>query len=261
MRIIRLATIAALVGAITMAPTELGSAEAVVTAKATATSMSVSTTQFAAVAGATSASTTAAAYLLPTFTAACVQARNTSGIISSGSTTIGIATSTTGYIVGMVVTAGVAGIQTGSKIVSIKATAPRNIVISLATTASIASGEAITGSGCWQQYFNVNNTKAKALLSFGIAQQVSSTGTDTITLQRCAGTWTEATGVCSGAITTIVTTTVGATSADITVPVALVASTGTVRLRALATINGITSTITIKIRRVTDVAAGVATNS
>ncbi len=244
-----------------MAPTELGSAEAVVTAKATAASMSVGTTQFAAVAGATSASTTAAAYLLPTFTAGCVQARNTSGIISSGSTTIGIATSTTGYIVGMVVTAGVAGIQTGSKIVSIKATAPRNIVISLATTASIANGTAITGSGCWQQYFNVNNIKPLALVSFGISQAVTSSGTDTITLQKCAGTWTESTGVCSGAITTIVTTTVGVTSAVFTVATALAASTGTARLRALATIDGITSTISINVRAGTDLRAPITSNS
>ncbi len=244
-----------------MAPTELGSAEAVSSAKAIASSMSVNTAKFAAVAGATSAATTATAYVLPTFTASCTQARSSSGSTASGATTINIATSTVGYQVGMVITAAVAGIQVGTKILTIKATAPRNITISKPTTAIIASGTSITGNGCWQQYFNVNNIQARALVSFAIAQTVTSTGSDTITLQRCTGTWTEATGACSAGLTTIVTTTVGATSADITVPVALVASTGTARLRALATINGITSTITVKVRRVSDVAAGATTNS
>lgn len=261
MRTIRFAAIAALVGAITMAPTELRSAEAVATARTLSTTTSVSTTTFGAVAGATSAATTAAAYVLPTFTAACTQARSTSGSTASGSTTIGIATSTTGYQVGMVVTAPVAGIQAGSKIVSIKATNPRNIVISLATTAIIAINTSITGNGCWQQYFNVNNTKPLNLVSFGISQTVSSSGSDTITLQRCAGTWTEATGVCSGAITTIVTTTVGGTSAITNVPVALTATTGTARLRALATINGITSTISVSVRGASDLRAPIETNS
>ena len=261
MRNLRLVAVAALVGAITMAPTELLPSFAVVKASSASGSHSIATAQFQAVAGATSAATTTAAYALPTFTAGCTQARSSSGSTASGATTIVIATSTTGYQVGMVITAPVAGIQVGTKILTIKATAPRNITISLPTTAIIATGTAITGNGCWQQYFNVNNIKPLALVSFGISQVVSSSGVDTITLQRCAGTWTEATGICSGAITTIVTTTMGGTSAVTTVPVALVANTGTVRLRALATIDGITSTISISVRAGTDTRAATVTNS
>ena len=261
MKTIRIAAIAALVGAITMAPTELLPTFAGLSASSASGALSITTNQFRAVAGVNSAATTAAAYALPTFTAGCTRARNTSGSTASGATTIGIATSTTGYQVGMVITAPVAGIQVGTKILTIKATNPRNITISLPTTAIIAGGTAITGNGCWQQYFNVNNIQTLNLVSFGISQVVSSSGVDTITLQRCAGTWTEATGVCSGAITTIVTTTMGGTSAVTTVPVALVATTGTVRLRALATINGIISTISISVRAGTDTRAATTTNS
>ncbi|MEI7541410.1 MAG: hypothetical protein WCJ89_08035 [Actinomycetes bacterium] len=264
MRSVRLVAIAALVGAISMAPTELRSADAASSALATSASgaTSVSTVTYGAVAtGSAGVSTGSSSYVLPAFAASCTASNVTTGTASTGSTQINLANATTGLVVGMLVT-GSAGIQAGSRIVSIKSNPTRNIVISKPLTATWATGRGVTGSGCWQQYFSVNNIRALQLKSFGISQTVSAgSSTDTITLQSCAGTWTEATGACSGAISSIVATAPSATSAITTVVNTLVATTGTMRLRALATINGITSTISISIRANTDLRNAVSSNT
>ena len=240
-----------------MAPTELGSAEAVVTARALTSSMSLGTKSFAAVAGANSAATTAAAFAL-TAAATCTAAQATTGSTASGSTTINMA-SVSGFVVGMVVT-GSGRIPAGAKVISIKTSATRNIVISAATSGgAIGNGTTLTGTGC-QKYFNVNNIKPVALTSFGISQTVNTTSGNTITLQSCSGTWTEAIGNCSGTIANIITTATGS-SAVTNVPIPLVATTGTVRMRALYTVGSVKTTISVAVRRINDVAAGVTTNS
>ena len=127
MRSVRLVAIAALVGAITMAPTELRSADAVSTARATTASgaTSVSTVTYGAVAtGSAGVSTGSSSYVLPALTASCSGTVTTSATLSSsvGSTQINLA-STTNLVVGMLVT-GSAGIQVGSRISTIKATNP-----------------------------------------------------------------------------------------------------------------------------------------
>ena len=252
----RLALVAALVGAIALAPTELLTAQAATTATSSSSTTNVSTSQFGAVAGSSPAATTASAYAIPAFTTSCTVSNTTSGANNSPKTTLTMS-SVTGYVVGMQPIA--TGIPSGARIVSIKASAPRNIVISIATTANISSGTTILGAGCWQQYFSVNNIQATALNSYGVQQIFSSISPDTITMQRCSGTWTESTGACSGTITTVVSG--SATSAITTVPVALAASTGTSRLRLAATKSGVSVTISVSIRRATDVPAGVESQS
>jgi hypothetical protein len=255
MKTTHLIVVGALVGAICLAPTKLPLAQAAIKAVASTSTLNVSTKSYGAVAGSSSAATTPAAYLLPALISSCSASRNTQGTTSSGSTTVNMS-GTTGYVVGMAVTA--VGITPGAVINSIL-NSPNRIVISIATTASIPNGTAIAAVGCWQSYFSVNNIQSTALISFGVQQTFSSVSPRTVTMQRCAGTWNEATGACTGAITTIVSGSV--TSALTTAPIALVATTGTARLRILSTKNVVSVTISVFIRRAIDVAAGTTTNS
>lgn len=251
-----LVLVAVLVGAIALAPTELPLAQAAVTSIATAPGLQVSTKQYAAVAGSSPAATATAAYSIPAFTTSCSFTNNTLGSTPSGSTTITMS-AVTSYVLGMRPIA--TGIPAGALITSIKTSAPRNIVISIATTVTIGSGTPITGAGCWQQYFSVNNIQSTDLASFGVQQSFSSISPDTITMQLCSGAWTEANGQCSGAVTSIVSG--SATSAITTVPIALAASTGTGRLRLFASKSGASVSISVLVRLATDVAAGTTTNS
>lgn len=249
----RLLSVAVLVGALGLAPTELPLAQAAVTAT-TASPLAVSTIQFGAVAGASPSATTTAAYSIPAFTAPC-SVSNDSKKTNPGESTIEMK-HVTGFVVGMEVTA--AGIPAGAVITAIGSGHNKSIDISLATTATIAKDVPIVAGKCYK-YFNVNNIHNTALNSFGIAQTFASISPDVVTMQRCSGTWTEATGACSGAITTIVSGT--STSAVITVPVALAASTGTARLRVSTRTSSASVTISVQIRRTTDVAAGTTSNS
>jgi hypothetical protein len=256
MKSLNLAVIAVLVGAIGLAPTELPSAQAAATATVNTLGLQVATKQYGVVAGASPAATTAAAYSIPAFITSCTVSNQTSGPNPSGSTTITMS-SVTGYVVGMRPIA--TGISASALITSIKSTAPRNIVISIATTASLPNNTAITGGGCWQQYFSVNNIQSYGLNSFGIQQTFTSISPDTIAMQRCSGTWTEATGACSGTITTIVSGT--STSAITTVGTPLTALTGTTRLRLSASKSGVSVSISVFVRLATDIPAGATSNS
>ena len=255
MKTTHLIVVGALVGAIGLAPTKLPLAQAAATAVASTSALNVTTNRYGAVAGINNLATTTAAYALPAFTSSCSISNTTQLITAIGATTIRL-TNTTGFVVGMAVSA--AGITPGAIINTINAS-PKAIVISIATTASIPSGTTISVGSCWQSYFSVNNIQNTALLSFGIQQTFSSISPETISMQSCAGTWTEATGACTGAITTIVSGSV--TSAITTVPIALVASTGTARLRVSSTTSPVSVTISVFVRRVTDVVAGTTTNS
>jgi hypothetical protein len=252
MKMTRLLSVAVLVGALGLAPTELPLAQAAVTAT-TASPLAVSTIQFGAVAGASPSSTTTAAYPIPAFTAPCsvsqTAKKNDPGVLVIKMNSI------TGYVVGMEVTA--AGIPAGAVITAID-NGNKEIDISLATTATIAKDTPIVAGKCYK-YFSVNNIHTTALNSFGIQQTFASISPDVVTMQRCSGTWTEATGACSGAITDIVSGT--STSAFITVPVALAASNGTARLRVSTRTSSASVTISVLIRRATDVAAGTTSNS
>lgn len=255
MKTTHLIFVGVLVGAIALAPTKLPMAQAAVTAIASASGFNVSTKSYGAVAGSSPAATATSSYSLPAFSSSCSISNNTQGTTLIGKTTIRMA-NTTGYLVGMAITA--AGIAPGTVINSVFSS-PNRIIISVATTAAIANGVAIIGGGCLQSYFNINNIHDTALTSFGIQQIFTSISPKTITMQGCAGTWTESTGACSGSITTIVSGSV--TSAVTTVPIALAATTGTARLRVSSTTSAVSVTISVFIRRAIDVAAGTTTNS
>ena len=250
-----LALVAVLVGAIAVAPTGLSLAQAAVTATSSASSTQVTTNKYAAVAGSSPSATAASAYSVPAFVSSCSVSNVTTGSNNSPKTVLNMS-AVTGYVVGMRPIA--TGIPATALITAIN-TGTKTITISVATTANISNNTAITGAGCWNQYFSVNNTQTTALNSFGIQQTFTSISPDTITMQRCSGTWTESTGACSGTITTIVSGTT--TSAITTVPTALAASTGTTRLRLLSTKSGVSVSVSVAIRLATDVTAGTTTNS
>ena len=250
-----LALVAVLVGAIAVAPTGLSLAQAAVTATSSASSTQVTTNKYAAVAGSSPSATAASAYSVPAFVSSCSVSNVTTGSNNSPKTVLNMS-AVTGYVVGMRPIA--TGIPATALITAIN-TGTKTITISVATTANISNNTAITGAGCWNQYFNVNNTQTTALNSFGVQQTFTSISPDTITMQRCSGTWTESTGACSGTITTIVSGTT--TSAITTVPTALAASTGTTRLRLLSTKSGVSVSISVFVRLATDITAGTTTNS
>ncbi|MDP1850892.1 MAG: hypothetical protein Q8K48_00560 [Candidatus Planktophila sp.] len=257
MKKIKLALIAAVVGAISMAPTQLLPAAAAILGSAISPSLSVSTGDFGAVAGASSAATATSAYVVDTMVSSCSFNQTTvNSNTPNNSSTIALQ-AVTNLAVGMIIS-GNAGIAAGTKITAINTTT-KVITITPNTTAQIGKSVSLTFSGCYQKYFNVNNIRSIALSSFQISQTVNTVSPDSVTLQSCAGTWTEATGACTGAITNIVVTTSG-TSAFITVSGALSAVTGTVRLRALSNTSGRTSTVSINVARV-NLRAAITTNS
>ena len=257
MKKIKLALIAAVVGGITMSPTQLLPAAAAILGSAISPSFSVSSGDFGAVAGASSAATATSAYVVDTMVSSCsfnqatvnANTPNNSSTISMGAVT--------NLAVGMIIST-TTGIAAGTKVTAINTTT-KVITITPNTSAQIGKSVTLTFSGCYQKYFNVNNIRSIALSSFQIQQTVDTTAPDGITLQSCAGTWTEATGACTGAISNIVVTNSG-TSAFATVSGALSAVTGTVRLRALCNTSGKTSTISINIARV-NLRAAITTNS
>ena len=260
MKKMKLALIAAVVGAISMAPTQLLPAAAAILGSATSASQTVSSGTFGAVAGASSAATTASAFAVTSMTSSCSVSQSTrpnpSPTTPSGSSTI-ILVSVGSLAVGMIIST-TTGIVAGTKVTAIN-TGTNTITITPNTNAVIPRSTSLTFSGCYQAYFNVNNIRSIALASFQISQAVTTTAPDGITLQSCSLIWTEATGACSGTITNIVVTNSG-TSAFTTVSGALAATTGTVRLRALCNTSAQTSTISINIAT-TNVRATVTTNS
>lgn len=257
MKKIKLALIAAVVGAITMAPTQLLPAAAAILGSAVSPSLSVSSGDFGAVAGASSAATATSAFVVDTMVSSCSFNQSTvNSNTPNNSSTISMG-AVTNLAVGMIIST-TTGIAAGTKVTAINTTT-KVITITPNTTAQIGKSVTLTFSGCYQKYFNVNNIRSIALSSFQISQVVTTTAPDSITLQSCAGTWTEATGACTGAITNLVVTNSG-TSAFTTVSGALAATSGTVRLRALCNTSGKTSTISINIARV-NLRAAITTNS
>ena len=257
MKKIKIALIAAVVGAISLAPTQLLPAAAAILGSAVSPSLSVSTGDFGAVAGASSAATTTSAYLVDTLVSSCSFSQTTPNATTSTNSSTITLLAVTNLAVGMIIST-TTGIAAGTKVTAINTTT-KVITITPNTTAQLAKSVTLTFSGCYQKYFNVNNIRSIALSSFQISQVVNTTAPDSVTLQSCSLVWTEATGACSGTITNIVVTTSG-TSAFTTVVGALAATSGTVRLRALSNTSGRTSTVSINIARV-NLRAAITTNS
>ena len=257
MKQMKFALIAALTGAISMAPVHLLPASAAVLASALSGTQLVTSGSFGAVAGDTTTATTQSAYVVSPATSICSFGKTTSGgSTSSGSATIKL-NNVTSLAVGMIIST-TTGIAAGTKVTAINS-GTTTVTVTPVTTAAISNNTALTFSGCYQRFFSVNNIKTIALTAFQIQQVVSTSAPDSITLQSCAGTWTEATAVCSGAITNIVVTSSG-TSAFVTVSTVLAASTGTIRLRALCNTSGQNATISINIVTA-NLRAAVTTNS
>ena len=257
MKKMKLALIAAVVGAISLAPTQLLPAAAAILGSAVSPSLSVSTGDFGAVAGASSAATATSAFVVDTMVSSCSFNQTTPNAFTSTNSSTITLLAVTNLAVGMIIST-TTGIAAGTKVTAINTTT-KVITITPNTTAQLAKSVTLTFSGCYQKYFNVNNIKSIALASFQISQVVNTTAPDSVTLQSCSLIWTEATGACSGTITNIVVTTSG-TSAFTTVTGALSAVTGTVRLRALSNTSGRTSTVSINIARV-NLRAAITTNS
>ena len=257
MKKIKLALIAAVVGGITMSPTQLLPAAAAILGSAISPSLSVNSGNYGAVAGASSAATTTSAYVVDTMVSSCsFNQTTTNSTTPNNSSTISLQ-AVTNLAVGMIISTRT-GIAAGTKVTAIN-TGTKVITITPNTTAQLAKSVTLTFSGCYQKYFNVNNIGSIALSSFQIQQTVDTTSPDSITLQSCSLTWTEATGACSGTITNLVVTNSG-TSAFTTVTGVLAASTGTVRLRALSNTGGQTSTVSINVAQV-NLRAPITTNS
>jgi len=257
MKKIKLALIAAVVGAISMAPTQLLPASAAILGSTVSPALSVSSGDFGAVAGASSAATATSAYVVDTMVSSCSYSQSTvNSNTARNSSTISML-DVTNLEVGMIIST-TTGIAADTKVTAINTTT-NVITITPITTAQIGKKVLLTFSGCYQKYFNVNNIRSIALSSFQISQAVTTTAPDSITLQSCAGTWTEATGACTGTITNIVVTNSG-TSAFTTVTGTLAATSGTVRLRALCNTSAQSSTVSINIARL-NLRAPITTNS
>ena len=259
MKKMKFALIATVVGAISMAPTQLLPASAAILGSAISPSLSVSSGTFGAVAGLNSSATTASAYAvsgMASATGCSINQTTVNATTPNNSSTISLL-SVGSLAVGMIINA-TTGIGTGTKVTAINATT-KVITITPNTTAQLAKSVTLTFSGCFQAYFNVNNIRSIALASFQISQAVTTAAPDSITLQSCAGTWTEGSGACTGAITNIVVTNSG-TSAFTTVSGVLAATSGTVRLRALCNTSAQTSTISINIAQA-NLRAAITTNS
>jgi len=83
-------------------------------------------------------------------------------------------------------------------------------------------------------------------------------------IQKCSGTWTESTGACSGTITNILSTSSG-TSSIIDAGLGLTYQNGglsdSVKLRAVTTKAGQSTSITSVVKNVSHLRAGITSNS
>lgn len=67
------------------------------------------------------------------------------------------------------------------------------------------SGIARSTSTTQGTYFSIRNLGTLQTISMTISQTTTGTGSYTVPVQYCTGTWTETTGACSGTVTTVFT--------------------------------------------------------
>lgn len=257
MRNIRLATVAALVGAITMAPTELRSADALISARALTASTSVAAGTAGVVAGLTSGATATGALTLSAITTSSCAASTTATAKVTSSTSITVA-SVSGISIGNLITAAT-GISAGTRVTNISGT-----TLTLSASISVAKDSAVNFSGCFQQFFSVNNIGTIGLLSFTISQTSSSTSPTGISVQSCSGTWLEgSSSTCSlGSISTLFTNSAGASATSSYVTLSGTFPTGAQarRLRVVCDRSGQSTLINVRVSTATNLRAGVVTN-
>ncbi|CAN2190772.1 hypothetical protein MCERE85_00522 [Candidatus Nanopelagicaceae bacterium] len=254
----RTVSIAALVGAISLSPTGLLPADALTLGRATSGSLSIASASNKVVAGLDSSASATGTYATSPSVSTCTISTTLAAKATFPTSSITLA-SVANLYVGTVINT-MTGITSGTTITAIN-TGTKVISISPGIASTINNNTAIAFNGCYQTFFSVNNKGAIQVNSFGISQSVTTSSPDSISLQSCSTTWTEATGLCpSGTITTIITTTSG-TSAVTQVAKVLAATTGTMRLRALSNTPSRTSTVSITIASNSNFRAGITTNS
>ena len=253
----RLATVAALVGAISLVPTELQSADAVISSHAVPTSISVTTGTAQVVAGLTSAATATNPLALSGITTSTCAASTTVTAKATATQTILVA-SATGISIGNFITAAGGGISANTRVTGIT-----GLTLTLSANVTLAKNDPVAFQGCFQKFFSVNNIGSIALVAFSISQTSSSSAPSGISVQSCSGTWNEVSGICSGgSITTLFTNSAGAsaTSAFTSLSGAFASGFQATRLRVLCNRSGQTTQINVRVSTATDLRAGIITN-
>jgi len=253
----RLAAVAALVGAISLAPTELRSADAVVSARAIPTSISVTAGTAKVVAGLTSGATATGTLTLSAITTSSCSASTTVTAKATSTTSIKVSSSS-GISVGNLITAA-SGISAGTRVTVISGTD-----LTLSANVTLAKDSLVNFQGCFQQFFSVNNIGSIALVAFSISQTSASASPTGISIQRCSGTWMgESSAMCSGGtISTLFTNFAGplATSAFTSISGTFPTGAQAKQLRAVCDRSGQTTQINVRVSTATDLRAGITTN-
>jgi hypothetical protein len=254
----RTISIALLVGVNSLTPTGLLPAEALALAQSASAALSMTTATSSVVAGLDPSASLTSPYATSPSVSTCTIS-TTASLKAKAPTSSITLTSVANLYVGTELNA-MAGISAGTLITAIN-NGSKTITISPGVSIDIAKDDAITFKGCYQSFFSVNNKGSIQVNSFGISQTVTTASPNSMTLQSCSTTWTEATGLCPlGTITNIVTTTSGPSSV-IQVANVLVASSGTTRLRAYTNVGGKSSTLSITIAANLNYRPGITTNS
>ena len=254
----RLATVAALVGAISLAPTELRSADAVVSARSVPTSISVTAGTAKVVAGLTSGATATGPLALSGITTSSCSASTTVTAKVTAAQTIFVA-SATGISIGNIITAAGGGISASTRVTGIT-----GLTITLSANVTLAKNDPVAFQGCFQQFFSVNNIGSIALVAFSVSQTSASASPTGISIQKCSGTWVGGSiATCSGgSITTLFTNSDGgsATSAFTSISGTFPTGAEAKQLRAVCDRSGQTTQINVRVSTGTDLRASVTTN-
>ena len=254
----RLAAVAALVGAISLAPTELRSADAVVSARAIPTSISVTAGTAKVVAGLTSGATATGPLTLSAITTSSCSASTTVTAKVTAAQTIFVA-SATGISIGNIITAAGGGVPANTRVTGIT-----GLTLTLSANVTLAKNDPVAFQGCFQQFFSVNNIGSIALLAFSISQTSASASPTGISIQRCSGTWMGgSSAMCSGGtISTLFTNFAGplATSAFTSISGTFPTGAQAKQLRAVCDRSGQTTQINVRVSTATDLRAGITTN-
>lgn len=178
---------------------------------------------------------------------------------------VGLQQSTSQLAIGMTVT-GMGIANSGTNTISSFSTGNRiNLTFGPNTSPNYTTLKFSTpcGSSNTSQYFDVINIGTVDLLSLSIQQTVTTTGGNSIQLQSCSATWDEVANTCSGTIATLMTTIgsgVGANSPQTFNWIQTITVGASIRLRAVSTEPGKTTTISVWVSN-SDVRATTNTNA
>ena len=201
-------------------------------------------------------------WVTPSSVSTC-NTKSVTATLTSGRTNITLTIGTTAhFITGMKITG--TGIAANTTLTSFSSTTVARLSVN--ATASGSSVLTLIMPTCSQQFFYINNSGSTAVTTLGLVQKTDSTvisattGTNYVDLQTCSGTWTTATGVCSGTTATFMTTQ-GPTTSPLTPVTVSVGANGSTQIRALATQTVRTCNINIIIQTNDYFPSGTNTNS